>query len=61
MILFSGPKRYRWDSDTNKWVNSRDEHCLMNLLNSEIKEITNVDLNITSQGVYDEIMHCSKE
>mmetsp|Transcript_10589 Transcript_10589/g.20839 ORF Transcript_10589/g.20839 Transcript_10589/m.20839 type:complete len:198 (+) Transcript_10589:136-729(+) len=33
----SGPKRYRFDRDTETWLNTRDSHLLLDLVLEEIK------------------------
>lgn len=40
----SGPKRYNWDPVQKEWVNTRDGHSLLRLLEAEIKELVGVEL-----------------
>ena len=49
---WSGPKRYTWDENTTAWVNTRDRHCLVGLLNKEIQEITGHDLQLSPERVF---------
>eukprot|EP00339_Tiarina_fusa_P028392 CAMPEP_0117073194 /NCGR_PEP_ID=MMETSP0472-20121206/51549_1 /TAXON_ID=693140 ORGANISM="Tiarina fusus, Strain LIS" /NCGR_SAMPLE_ID=MMETSP0472 /ASSEMBLY_ACC=CAM_ASM_000603 /LENGTH=129 /DNA_ID=CAMNT_0004797669 /DNA_START=54 /DNA_END=443 /DNA_ORIENTATION=- len=51
-----GPKRYNWDSTEKKWINTRDSHCLVSLLNAELKQLTDVDLQLSPKDLYEEIM-----
>jgi len=43
----SGPKRYKWSNTNKRWLNTRDDHCLIALLNREIKELVNFDLRLS--------------
>lgn len=40
----SGPKRYDYDTDTSRWINTRDKHLLSEILKSEILASTGVTL-----------------
>jgi len=42
----SGPKRFKYNIDTERWVNTRDGNDMLELLKEEIKTITGKELNI---------------
>eukprot|EP01095_Lingulamoeba_sp_RSL-Kostka_P004076 TRINITY_DN15167_c0_g1_i1.p1 TRINITY_DN15167_c0_g1~~TRINITY_DN15167_c0_g1_i1.p1 ORF type:complete len:215 (-),score=45.81 TRINITY_DN15167_c0_g1_i1:134-778(-) len=49
----SGPKRFFFDKNDFKWLNTRDNTCLLNLLNKEIVQLTKKDLQL--EEIYENI------
>ncbi|GAB5586820.1 Mitochondrial matrix iron chaperone [Umbelopsis nana] len=42
----SGPKRYDYDAQHNKWFYARDNHTIDEVLNTELSEILGMDVKV---------------
>jgi frataxin-like iron-binding protein CyaY len=43
---FSGPKRFEYDHDADKWVNTRDGECLIALLKHEFEPVLGLAIDL---------------
>ena len=42
----SGPRRYEYDSESDRWLNTRDGSCLLDLLTKEMSEVYGDDFDV---------------
>ncbi len=51
----SGPRRYEWHHDEDEWVHTRSNGKFLEILRTEVLEVSGVDLNLT------EVENCIKK
>ncbi len=48
----SGPQRYEWHHDEDDWVHTRSDGKLLEILRTEVLEVSGVDLDLTEVENY---------